>query len=232
MSGDDQGRMRSILFVAGGVFIFALVLLLWLGAYGFFGAFFLALLLALVAAAILWFGFGGGIPTGMVGQGDAPTSLKEAEPSVSEQPAASEPATEPTPEPSAKPEQSAPEPEPSIEAEPDAEPGRDYDGDGFLEGKNEGSKPEVLAGPRDGGADDLKQIKGVGPKLEKTINALGFYHFDQIASWSDDEVAWVDANLTGFPGRVSRDNWVEQAKVLASGGETEFSKRVDQGDVY
>ena len=78
----------------------------------------------------------------------------------------------------------------------------------------------------------LKEIKGVGPKLEKVLNELGFYHFDQIAGWSDDEVNWVNQNLTGFRGRVTRDNWVEQAKVLASGGETEFSKRVDKGDVY
>ncbi|SHH26052.1 NADH-quinone oxidoreductase subunit E [Marivita hallyeonensis] len=95
-----------------------------------------------------------------------------------------------------------------------------------------GVKPQALDGPRDGGADDLKQIKGVGPKLEQLCNDLGFYHFDQIAGWTAEEVAWVDENLKGFKGRVSRDNWVEQAKTLASGGETEFSSRVKTGDVY
>jgi predicted flap endonuclease-1-like 5' DNA nuclease len=60
---------------------------------------------------------------------------------------------------------------------------------------------------------------------------LGFWHFDQIAAWTADEVAWVDANLEGFRGRVTRDQWVAQAKTLAEGGETEFSKRVDDGDV-
>ena len=108
----------------------------------------------------------------------------------------------------------------------------DYDGDGVLEGKDEGVKPATLTEARAGGADDLKQIKGIGPKLEKLCNSLGFYHFDQIASWSADELAWVDANLEGFKGRVSRDNWVSQAKVLAEGGETEFSKRVEDGGVY
>lgn len=108
----------------------------------------------------------------------------------------------------------------------------DYDGDGVQEGVNEGSRPEALAAPRDGGADDLKQIKGVGPKLEQLCNSLGFYHFDQIAAWSADEVAWVDANLKGFRGRVSRDEWVQQAKILAEGGATEFSRRVDKGQVY
>jgi len=95
-----------------------------------------------------------------------------------------------------------------------------------------GSKPATLSGARDGNPDDLKQIKGVGPKMEAMLNDLGFYHFDQIASWSAEEVAWVDANLEGFKGRVSRDEWVKQAGILATGGETEFSKRVEDGDVY
>ena len=96
----------------------------------------------------------------------------------------------------------------------------------------EGKKPETLAAARDGGADDLKQIKGVGPKLEALLNSMGFFHFDQIANWTAEEIAWVDQNLEGFKGRVSRDNWVEQAKTLAAGGETEFSSRVKKGDVY
>ena len=95
-----------------------------------------------------------------------------------------------------------------------------------------GTRPEALSAPKGGKADDLKQIKGVGPKLETLCNELGFYHFDQIAGWGADEVTWVDQNLKGFKGRVSRDNWVEQAKVLAAGGETEFSKRVAKGGVY
>lgn len=94
------------------------------------------------------------------------------------------------------------------------------------------TRPKALNGPRDGHADDLKKIKGVGPKMEVLINELGFYHFDQIATWTEAEVAWVDENLKGFKGRVSRDNWVDQAKTLAAGGETEFSTRVDKGDVY
>ncbi len=95
-----------------------------------------------------------------------------------------------------------------------------------------GTRPEALSAARGGQPDDLKQIKGIGPKLEKLCNELGFYHFDQIAGWTEDEIAWVDANLKGFKGRVSRDNWVEQAKTLAAGGETEFSQRVGKGEVY
>jgi NADH-quinone oxidoreductase subunit E len=77
------------------------------------------------------------------------------------------------------------------------------------------ARPEALQAPRAGGADDLKRIKGIGPKLEQQLNALGFYHFDQIAGWSEAEVAWVDDNLEGFKGRVSRDEWVAQARSLA-----------------
>lgn len=96
----------------------------------------------------------------------------------------------------------------------------------------EGTKPRTMKAPRKAGADDLKQIKGVGPKLEAMLNTLGFFHFDQIAKWTAAEVAWVDENLEGFKGRVSRDGWVEQAKTLAGGGETAFSKKVKKGDVY
>ena len=95
-----------------------------------------------------------------------------------------------------------------------------------------GKKPESLAAPRDAGADDLKQIKGVGPKLEALLHRLGFFHFDQIAKWTGEEVAWVDENLEGFKGRVSRDGWVDQARALAAGQDTAFSKKVKKGDVY
>ena len=95
-----------------------------------------------------------------------------------------------------------------------------------------GKKPRTMKAPRKAGADDLKMIKGVGPKMEKLLNSLGFFHFDQVAKWTADEVLWVDQNLEGFKGRVSRDNWVQQAGVLASGGVTEFASRVKKGGVY
>lgn len=95
-----------------------------------------------------------------------------------------------------------------------------------------GKKPEVMSAPRDTGADDLKMIKGVGPKLEKLLHDMGFFHFDQVANWTEEEISWVDQNLEGFKGRVSRDNWVDQAKLLADGKETEFSARAKKGGVY
>jgi len=88
-------------------------------------------------------------------------------------------------------------------------------------------KPRFLKTARKAGADDLKRIKGVGPKLETTLNELGIYHYDQIAKWTPEHVMWVDDHLK-FKGRIARDGWVDQSQTLAAGGETEFSKRADK----
>ncbi|PRY21511.1 NADH dehydrogenase subunit E [Aliiruegeria haliotis] len=81
-----------------------------------------------------------------------------------------------------------------------------------------GTRPARLDDPRDGQPDDLKKIKGIGPKLEEVCHSLGFYHFDQIANWTEEEIAWVDTHLEGFKGRVTRDDWVGQAKALVEAG--------------
>ncbi len=77
--------------------------------------------------------------------------------------------------------------------------------------------PELLKKPRSGKGDDLKLIWGVGPKLEKMLNDMGVWHFDQVAGWGKAELSWVDSRLEGFKGRASRDEWVKQAKKLAKG---------------
>ena len=77
------------------------------------------------------------------------------------------------------------------------------------------SPPPTMEGPRNGKADDLQRIKGVGPKLEELLNSMGFYHYDQIAAWTEDELGWVDENIEGFKGRATRDDWVRQARALA-----------------
>ncbi|MFA7432502.1 MAG: NADH-quinone oxidoreductase subunit NuoE [Gemmobacter sp.] len=79
-----------------------------------------------------------------------------------------------------------------------------------------GTRPAALETARGGEPDDLKEIKGIGPKLEALCHRLGFYHFDQIAAWTEAEIAWVDDNLEGFKGRVTRDEWVAQARALAA----------------
>jgi NADH-quinone oxidoreductase subunit E len=66
-------------------------------------------------------------------------------------------------------------------------------------------------------ADDLKQISGVGPKLEQVLNAKGVRTLSEIAGWSDADVARLDAEL-GFDGRIARDGWVAQAKALTAKG--------------
>lgn len=79
-------------------------------------------------------------------------------------------------------------------------------------------RPMALSdAPRAGGADDLKKISGVGPKLEETLNSLGIWHFDQVAGLKEKDIAWVDERLR-FKGRIERDDWVGQAKKLAAGG--------------
>jgi len=115
----------------------------------------------------------------------------------------------------------APKPAPAVPAKPQAKADTSASPDG---------KPIPLAGPRDGKKDDLKRIKGVGPKIEKTLNELGIYHFDQIAQWSPKSVAWINGFIT-FKDRIQREKWIEQAEKLAKGQDTEFSKRVDKGAV-
>lgn len=87
------------------------------------------------------------------------------------------------------------------------------------------ASPERLAAPRRGRADDLQLIKGVGPAIEQQLNQIGIWHFDQIASWKARDIAFVDSLMVGFHGRITRDEWVKQAKILARGGQTEFSER-------
>ena len=111
------------------------------------------------------------------------------------------------PKPAAAPEKPA-EPKPAAPATSAPAPAESDD--------DEGSRPKALSGPRGGVADDLKKIKGVGPKLEGTLNELGFYHFDQIAAWTASEVAWVDTRLK-FKGRIDRDDWIGQAKQFVAG---------------
>lgn len=78
-------------------------------------------------------------------------------------------------------------------------------------------KPKVLYtdGPTDGAPDDLKLIKGIGPKFEKDLNGKGIYYFRQIAAWKKKDVTMVEGVIDSFPGRIERDEWIKQAKGLA-----------------
>ena len=89
------------------------------------------------------------------------------------------------------------------------------------------SSPD-LGGPSDV-VDDLKRIRGVGVLIEKKLNSLGISAYEQIANWTADDIAHV-SEVLDFRGRIERENWVEQARILTAGGQTEFSRRVDRGE--
>lgn len=75
------------------------------------------------------------------------------------------------------------------------------------------------------GGDDLTRIKGLGPKIATLLHGLGVTSFFQIASWSEADIDRIDARLTGFEGRIRRDNWVAQAKFLAEGDQAGFESQ-------
>ena len=80
--------------------------------------------------------------------------------------------------------------------------------------------------------DDLKRIKGVGPKLSDWLHENGVTRYAQIAAWDAAMVADFAQRMGRMGGRIEADDWVGQAKLLAAGSETEFSHRVDDGEVY
>ncbi|MEM6383801.1 MAG: endonuclease [Pseudomonadota bacterium] len=161
-----------------------------------------------------------------------------------------DPKPTPTPAPAAEPEpQTAAEPEPEPEPEPAAEPAQAVAADGMDEEKaaaaiaalpadasNEdkanavGQRPEGMDAPIGGKKDNLQRIKGIGKVNEGKLNDLGIYHFSQIGEWNASQSRWVGTFLS-FAGRIEREDWIGQAKVLADGGETAFAKRVDKGEV-
>lgn len=90
-----------------------------------------------------------------------------------------------------------------------------------------GSRNRVV---RSGPPQDLKRIRGIGVLIEKRLNAMQIATYEQIANWTAQDIERV-SRVLDFKGRIERENWVEQARILASGGATEFSRRVDRGDV-
>ncbi|MGL4320700.1 MAG: hypothetical protein ACRCS3_07535, partial [Paracoccaceae bacterium] len=131
----------------------------------------------------------------------APRAAKPAAAKPAKAPGAAKPAA-------AKPAKAPAAAKPAKEAKPKKETG-----------------PKRLTGPRKGVADDLKEIEGIGPAMEKLVNGMGFYHFDQIAGWSDADVALVDSEMKTFKGRIVRDKWVAQAKIIVAEGLDAFRER-------
>lgn len=103
--------------------------------------------------------------------------------------------------------------------------------------RSEALRPGLADGGKIGGAgrsqsdvDDLKRIRGIGVLIEKKLNSLGVMTYERIANWTADDIAHVSEALD-FRGRIERENWVEQARILWAGGQTEFSRRVDRGEI-
>ncbi|MFZ9395134.1 MAG: hypothetical protein ACO25F_03615 [Erythrobacter sp.] len=78
------------------------------------------------------------------------------------------------------------------------------------------------------GADDLTRIKGLGPRIATLLGELGVTRFAHIAAWDDAEIDRIDSQLGRFSGRIRRDAWVEQAKLLSSGDESGFAEKFGQ----
>lgn len=76
-------------------------------------------------------------------------------------------------------------------------------------------RPPGLPAPREGKGDNLRAIKGIGPKTESALNDLGIYHYDQIADWSGAHIDWLEGRIA-VKGRIRREQWVEQAVLLAT----------------
>ena len=78
--------------------------------------------------------------------------------------------------------------------------------------------------------EDLKRIRGIGVLIEKKLNSMGVVTYEHIANWTADDIDRISQSLD-FKGRIERENWIEQARILSAGGQTEFSRRVDRGEV-
>ena len=121
-----------------------------------------------------------------------------------------EPAKKPVAKPAAKAKvepvkvKAAPVAKPKVEAKPKATP-------------KPAPKPVI--------PDNLELLKGVGPKLNTLLKSLGVTSFEQVAAWNAADIAEIDSKLGNFAGRISRDNWVDQAKLLSAGDIKTFEKR-------
>lgn len=100
----------------------------------------------------------------------------------------------------------------------------------FKKGSNLDYKPPVLSSSQSNNKDNLKKIKGINTEIEKELNTLGIYHFEQISNWSSKNCDWIESFLLKA-GCAKENNWVEQAKILKSGKETIYSQKVENGEI-
>lgn len=96
----------------------------------------------------------------------------------------------------------------------------------FKKNSNVDNKPLILTTPRQSGKDNFIKIRGISEEIMEMLNGLGIYHFDQISNWNNKNCDWVE-ELLNLHGRIKTEQWVDQAKILASGKETAFSMKID-----
>jgi predicted flap endonuclease-1-like 5' DNA nuclease len=160
----------------------------------------------------------------------APAKAAPAPAAAAPPPAAAPPAAVPAPV-AAAPASAAPEPAPAASAAPEVAPAAAPTAD---VASLRSVRSEALLGA-DAAArpvrsshepDDLKRIRGIGVLIEKRLNSLGIVHYEQVANWTGADIERI-SNILEFKGRIERENWIEQARILATGGETEFSRRTE-----
>ena len=101
--------------------------------------------------------------------------------------------------------------------------------DDYTVGQEIGVRPSSIDKPTNSEIDDLKEVSGIGLKIEEVLNSLGIYHFKQISEWSPENIEWIE-NYLSIKRRVKKEDWIGQATLLASGGFTDFSKKVQRGE--
>jgi len=84
---------------------------------------------------------------------------------------------------------------------------------------------EAQAAPARESGDEMGKLKGVGPKLVTLLKSLGIVTYAEIAAWTEADIDRVDAQLGAFAGRIRRDNWIEQAKLLADGDQAAYEAK-------
>jgi len=163
-------------------------------------------------------------------RGASPDPEPEPGPASNDEPAASsEPRSAPSPEPVPAASEDHGAASPDVDAAGASAARADYSALRSV-------KSEALLGDAapyvapSGEVDDLKRIRGIGVLIEKRLNALGVTGYEQIANWTGADIDRI-SEMLDFKGRIQRENWVEQARILASGGQTEFSRRADRGEV-
>src|SRR5258705_7149318 len=90
--------------------------------------------------------------------------------------------------------------------------------------------PAAAAAPAEGAAEDLQQISAIDAATEAALKALGVCRYEQIGAWRRADLEHFARALAIARRRISRENWIEQAQILAAGGKTRYAHRRARGE--